>query len=125
MEAENLIPDFDDFETLAREAAELKGNLIVIKSHLAKLEAECMRVALTDNTYWIGGKRPSMAYCEKVVKLIGNTPEDKLKLSNLRQELADLTEASQLLQHLITMERDKLDLYRTFSANTRKGFLDG
>lgn len=125
MEAENLIPDFDDFETLARETAELKGSLIVVKSQLTKLEAECMRTALTDNTYWIGGKRPSMAYCEKIVKIVGNTPEDQDSLSNLRQELAELTEAHQLLQHLITMERDKLDLYRTLSANTRRSFLDG
>ena len=118
-----LIPDFDDFETLAREAAELKGSLIVVKSQLAKLEAECMRTALTDRIHWLDGKRPSMAYCEKIVKLVGNTPEDQESLSNLRQDLAEITEAYQLLQHLITMERDKLDLYRTMSANTRKSFL--
>ena len=122
-EAENLIPDFDDFEVLAREAAELKGSLIAVKSQLAKLEAECMRDALTNNTYWIGGKRPSMAYCEKIVKFVGNTPKDQRELSNLRQELAELTEAHQLLQHLITMKRDQLDLYRTVCANTRKSFL--
>lgn len=125
MEAENLIPDFDDFETLAKDAAKLKSNLIVVKGQLAKLEAECMRTALTNSDHWVGGKRPSMAYCEKIVKFIGNTPEDQVNLSNLRQELAELTEAYQLFQYLITMERDKLDLYRTLCANTRKGFLDG
>lgn len=123
MEADVFMPDFDDFEKMATDAARLKADILVTKNALSEIEAQCMRAALTDSAYWIGNKRPSMAYCEKIVKEIGNTEEDSAALCDLRNQLAEMTEAYQLLQHLITLSRDKLDLYRTLSANQRKSFL--
>jgi len=120
---EELIPDFDTMETLAEEAAKLKANVIVTKAKLVAFEAQVMREALTNNDNWIGGKRPSMAYCEKIVKYLGNNEEDKKKLIDLRTLLAEQIEEHQLLEHLINLNRDKLDLYRTLSANTRKSFI--
>lgn len=122
-EAENLVPDFDDFEQMLIEVARVRAEILTIKSATSRLEAHCMRVALTDNTYWVGGKRPSMAYCEKIVKELGNTEEDSTRLNNLRTELANKTETYQLLQGLIALGKDKLSLYQTISANTRKSFL--
>ena len=123
LEREKLIPDFDDMERLAREAAKTKAEILVLKNQLTQLEASCMRVALTDETYWIGNRRPSMAYCEEVVKRLGNTEEDRQRLFDLRQQIAEKTEAYQLLQHLIDLGRDRLSLFQTLSANTRKSFL--
>jgi len=123
MEAEEFMPDFDDFEKMAVEVSRVKAEILVLKGALAQAEAMCMREALTNSDYWIGGKRPAMNYCEKVVKELGNTEEDRVALRNLRTELANKTEAYQLLQHLIILSRDKLDLYRTISANERKSFL--
>lgn len=123
MEAEEFMPDFDDFEKMAADVARLKAEILTIKGALSQAEAVCMREALTNSDYWIGGKRPAMNYCEKIVKELGNTEEDRIVLRNLRVALANKTEAYQLLQHLITSSRDKLDLYRTLSANQRKSFL--
>jgi len=123
MEIEEFIPDFDDFEKMATDAARFKADIMIAKNNLYQLEAHCMREALTNKEYWIGGKMPSMAYCEKIVKEIGNTAEDNAALCSYRDQIATMTEAYQLLQNLITMSRDKLDLYRTVSANERKSFL--
>jgi len=123
MEPEEFMPDFDDFEQMATDAARFKADILIAKNNLSQLEARCMREALTNSEYWIGNKRPAMNYCEKVVKEIGNTAEDNAALCSYRDQIAAMTEAYQLLQHLITSSRDKLDLYRTLSANTRKSFL--
>lgn len=123
VEAEILVPDFDDFEQMIIEVARVRAEILTIKTAISRLEAQCMRVALTNNIYWVGGKRPSMAYCEKIVKELGNTEEDSARLNNLRTELANKTETYQLLQGLIALGKDKLSLYQTISANTRKSFL--
>jgi len=120
---EALIPDFDKMEELTRQAAEVSAKLVITKHDLAVLEAEIIREALTNNAYWIGGKQPSMSYCEKVVAKIGNTPEDREKLDQLRKQYAELSEQGELLQHIIWINKDKLELFRTISANERKGFL--
>lgn len=123
MEAENLVPDFEDFEQMIAEVARVRAEILTIKVALSKLEARCMREALTNSAYWVGGKRPAMNYCEKIVKELGNTEEDSVNLTNLRTELANKTETYQLLQGLIALGKDKLSLYQTISANTRKSFL--
>jgi len=123
MEIEHLVPDFDDFEKLINDVARLKAEVLVIKTALSQLEAQCMKEALTNKDYWIGGKMPSMSYCEKVVKELGNTEKDATDLRNLRTELANKTESYQLLQGLITLNRDKLDLHKSISFNQPKSFL--
>jgi len=120
---EELIPDFDQMEEFARQAAELSAQIVVVKHALSMKEAEVVRDALTNKDYWIGNKQPSMSYCDKVVSKLGNTDADREELSNLREQLADLVQRSEMLQHIISLGRDKLDLYRTISANERKGFL--
>ena len=123
MEVEQLVPDFDDFEQMIANVARVRAEILTIKAALTRLEAQCMREALTNSAYWVGGKRPAMNYCEKVVKELGNTEEDAANLANLRTELANKTETYQLLQGLITLNRDKLDLHKSISFNQRKSFL--
>ena len=53
----------------------------------------------------------------------GNTDEDATKLESLVIEIAEKTEVYALLQELIRINRDKLDLFRTLSANQRRSFL--
>ena len=120
---ETLIPDFDALEELARQAAGVSASIVYTKNELSMLEANVIRTALTDKRYWIGGKQPSMSYCDSVVAELGNTEEDTSRLLELRNTLAELTEQSKLLKHIIGISKDKLELYRTISANERKGFL--
>lgn len=117
---EHLIPDFDDMQEMIEEAARLQAKVAVLKDTIKAFSATCMKHALVEKDFWIGSKRPSMAYCEKIVAQIGNTKEDFDALESLRTELADDMERLETLEGLIQLSRDKLDLYRTFSANERK-----
>ena len=120
---EELIPDFDRMEELATEAARLKSRMLVLKYEIGAYESRCVRDAQIHKEYWIGGKQPSMAYCDRVVVILGNSAEDAAWLAAHRNELAEVTEALGLVESLIVINRDKLDLFRTLSANERKGFL--
>ena len=123
MEPEELIPDFDDMEKWAYQAAVLKGQVIRTKAELAMYEAQVIHTAMTNQAHWIGSKRPGITYCQAVVAKIGNTEVDKKVLYNWRHDLADKIEELALAEHLIDLAKAKLDLFRTLSANTRKSFL--
>lgn len=123
MEPEELIPDFDDMEKWAHQAAGLKGQVIRIKAELAMYEAQVIHTAMTDQAYWISSKRPGITYCQAVVAKIGNTEVDRKVLDHWRHDLADKIEELALVEHLIDLAKAKLDLFRTLSANTRKSFL--
>lgn len=121
--SENLIPDFDELTDMAADAARAKAEIILLKTGIARLEAFCIREALETRIYWVGGKRPTAQYCSNVIKILGNTKEEEENLWKLRIELAEKTETLQLLTEIIQIQKSKLDLYRTKSANERKGFL--
>lgn len=122
-ELEALIPDFDELESLAEKAAEAKRKTIGLEHQLKQLEAQFISEALSNREYWQEGKRPTVTFCNTVVKEIGNTDEQREQLMELRQELAQQEELYYLHNSLIDIKRDKLALYRTESANKRKAFL--
>lgn len=121
--SEELIPDFDDMTNMATNAARAKAKIVVIKAELAKLEATCIKEAMTQKDFWIGGKRPTGQYCNDVVKILGNTKIEERNLSILRIDLAEEIEKLHLLSELLQIQKSRLDLYRTKCANERKGFL--
>ena len=115
----DLVPDFDDMEQIIKDLAVVESKRIALDSSYKSKQAECIRDALTNQDYWIGSKQPSMAYCNSVVAYVGNTDDDMLELNNMINELAMLSERSNLLKQTLQLYRDKLDLYRTQSANER------
>lgn len=119
MPNENLIPDFDTMIAHAEEAAKLRAKEIILKSELQCLEAICVREAILNREYWLSDKPPSMSFCDAVVKVIGNTEEERSNLENLRNELAAVTEQMVLLESLMYIDKNRLDLYRTLCANER------
>jgi uncharacterized protein (DUF342 family) len=124
MQLEHLIPDFDEMQELSEECALHKRQIIILENTIESLEASYIKQALENREYWVEGKRPTITYCNSVVASIGNTEEQKVKLQTLREELANHVERYNALKNLIRIKRDQLELYRTESANRRKGFLD-
>jgi len=118
------MPDFDSMEELMERSARLRAELIILRFNLAILQAEFIREAKRNKDYWTGSKPPTDTYCKAVVMCCGNTREDTERLLALQTEIADKTEEQRLCDSLIRLGRDKLDLFRTMSANTRKGFLN-
>jgi len=120
---ESLIPDFDQLDQMVNTLGELKRKELLTKHTLKALEASYIKRALTDQNCWVGGKRPTMSYCERVVAVIGNTEEEREALLGLRTTLAELAEGIEITGQLIRTMRDRLDLYRTLSANERNSLL--
>ena len=118
---DSLIPDFDDLYNLTVEAARYQQALISLKHQIQYHEAEFIREATTNKDYWPSGKQPTVDYLARVVRILGNTPDDFKLIESLRGQLASVTEQSELAGGLLKLSRDKLDLYRTMSANERKG----
>lgn len=123
MEQDELIPDFSEFEELTRQAAMLQGKLYLLKHQLRMFEAELITTAMLNKDYWREGKRPTVSYCERVVMAIGNTEEDTKRLLHFREGIAKTTEELQLALGMIELMKNRLELYRTMSANERKGYL--
>lgn len=117
---EELIPDFDDMQEVVDSITKTRAELLSVKEQFRTRRALCIRNTLTNKEYWIGPKQPSMKYCEEVIGIIGNTPEDFEIFSNYREQIAELTERLALLDGMLKISKDKFDLYRTISANTRK-----
>lgn len=122
-ELQTLIPDFDELEKLAELAAKAKRKSTGLDHKIKQLEAQFINEALSDRAYWTEGKRPTVTYCNSVVKEVGNTDEQKEMLLNLRQQQAEAEEKYHFYNSLIEIRRDKLALYRTESANQRKAYL--
>jgi len=123
MELSELVPDFSEFEELTRQAAVLQGKLYLLKYQLKMFEAELITAAMMNRDYWREGKRPTVSYCDKVVVAIGNTKDDTERLLAFRETIAGTTEELQLALGMIDLMKNKLELYRTISANERKGYL--
>lgn len=117
---DNLIPDFVELEEMTQEASRAKAVATALEHELEQLEAKYIKQALDDKQYWPKNKPPSMSYCNSVVVEVGNTPEQAEHLLRLRKEIAENLEKFHTLKDLIQIKRDKLDLYRTKSANERK-----
>ena len=115
-----LIPDFDSMQELVELIGKTHAKLLQAKEMYKQAQAECIQEAITDKNYWIGNKIPSMKYCETVVAVLGNTAEERTELEAMRGTITELTEKHKLLTGLLQVMRDKLDLFRTMSANERK-----
>ena len=58
-----------------------------------------------------------------IVAILGNNEKDRKELVSLREGLRTAMETFESLQSILQLRKDKLDLFRTLSANERKGFL--
>jgi len=123
MQEHELIPDFDELEELAEKASQAKSRSISLDHQIKALEAQYIVEALNHREYWQEGKKPTITYCDKVVRQIGNTEEERERLAELREEQSNQEELYHYYSSLIEIRRDKLALYRTESANKRKAFL--
>jgi len=124
-ELEKILPDFDDMEQLVRIATQ--SNLLATKllEEIKNLEAEYIRECILLKQYWPGGKRPtdSGTYLRKVVSRLGNTSEQKTKLKEKREELAEHRRQAQEASDLLDIAKAKISVFQTLSANKRQSLV--
>ena len=119
VDMEGLLPDFDTMYSIITGLGELGTRIRNLKNDIEQLEASCIRDALTNNLYWLDAKRPTITFCVEVVKVIGNTEGERAQLRTMRTNLSELEGEYEQVRERLMLERNKLDLYRTLSANER------
>lgn len=119
MDLDELLPDFDMMYKIIQGISDLSHKVKMLEIEIGRLEAEYMKEALTDSTLWVDGKRPTITYCTEVVKIVGNNDSEKEQINALRAELSKAKSEYEQARESLLLERNKLDLYRTISANER------
>lgn len=120
---EELIPDFDEMDSLANIIARYKLDSDKIKLELESYIARCIQVAYTNNAYWVNGKPPTQTYIENVVKIVGNTVEDRQKIKELTEQYRIAQRSAEESSSLLETMRNKVSVFQTISANKRTGLV--
>jgi len=111
------LPDQDDFLSLADEIRDLSIEKSRLELELKRAESLVVKEVTTNPTYFVSGKVPAMSYIDITYRFTGLNNE----LIEVRERVAQLT--AQLENRKIRIDAYKmmLDIWRTLSANERKG----
>ena len=114
------LPDFDEMHALAIQAADAKGEMVMLEWLKDATSAKFMRAAVEDESYWLGNKAPTATvHLAKIIAKIGNTATDEETISAIQERLAEVnrvyTEATEKLKIMHAM----IAIYQTESANKR------
>ena len=119
---ENYLPDFDDLDTMGKASAQAKYEANAIKDELETFIAECVRNAYVNQSYWVNNKPPTQSYIESTVKVIGNTPEDAIKIKTLHEQYREKWRIYEECKALLDSMKDRISAFQTLSSNKRAGF---
>jgi hypothetical protein len=120
---EELLPDFEDMNTVATASSEARLQAHLVKDELDAFIAECVRRAYQDQQYWLNGKPPVQTYIERTVAITGNTAEDAQHIKNLRDRYSELQKVVDESRALLQNMRDRVAAFQTISSNKRAGVL--
>jgi hypothetical protein len=107
------IPDFEDFMKLADEIGELSFKKMQLDNKIKAAETEIFKDAMSRPLE--NGKYPSSSFVVNAFLHTGFNGE----LIEQRERLADISAMLEKRKLLLSIYRDMLELYRTFSANER------
>ena len=116
---ESELPDFDEMIEAVEKIKELSLRRATIELSLKKEEAELVRTVTSDPKYFMNGKAPSMSYIEGAYKYTGI---DNCLLP-VRSSLIEVTAELEYEKAKFYLMKDKLDIWRTISANERATLL--
>lgn len=119
---ENYLPDFDDLDTMGKASAQAKYEANVLKNKLESYIAMCVKLAYTNQAYWVNSKPPTQSYIENTVKVIGNTPEDAVIIADLQEQYREKWRIYEECRALLDSMKDKISAFQTLSSNKRAGF---
>lgn len=107
------IPDFDDFMKLSVEIGELAFEKLSLENKIKQKESETFREAMRMPNG--DGKFPSASYVNSAYTYTGINGE----ILEYRDRLSVVVAALDTKRIQLSIYRDMLELYRTFSANER------
>jgi hypothetical protein len=118
---EDLLPDFDDMNTVAVASSTARLQAHMVKDEMDAYIAECVRQAYQNKEFWVNGKPPVQTYIDRVVSVVGNTPEDAKHIHDLTVQLAELQKLIDENRALLLNMRDQVSVFQTLSSNKRVG----
>jgi len=111
----NELPDFEDLDRLITDIRDLTLNIEYLDIHIKTKEAEIIMDYTTDSSKFVNGKAISMTQLKSTVAYTGETNE----LVADRKELGRLTAELEAARFRFNLEKAKIDVWRTRSANER------
>lgn len=111
--------DLDYMVGLVEDIARFQEDLAKAKLALDMYKAEIARHVTKHENYWINGKPPSMSYISSDYQVLGYDDESRKELQNLENAVIELDAEFTRARTRFTVEREKLDVWRTASANAR------
>lgn len=111
--------DLEYMLELTEKMADTQQELSVTKHALEVFKAQITQTVTEDESYWVGGKVPSMAYITSHYHLLGYNSNTGKGLTELENKIAQLEADLLRYRTKFQIEKDRLEVWRTESANTR------
>lgn len=109
------VPDFEEMARITDTIRDLDIKEKKLSLLIKTKESEVVMTVMTNPMYYQGGKSPSMAFIESTYKHSGLTGE----LVKIREEYAEVVSNLNYAKMLLEMNRLKISMYQTESANQR------
>lgn len=120
---ESLLPDFEDMNSVAVAASNARLQAQLVKDKLDTYIANCVRLACQNSQFWVNNKPPTQTYIDRVVAIMGNTPEDAAAIKAMHVEYLELQKQAEEARTLLMNMRDQLAAFQTLSSNKRAGVI--
>lgn len=111
----NDVPDFDAMVKVADAIEAFRLRVEELEIRLSLRVSDIVKLMRSDESYFDGGKPPSMAFIEKAYLFTGIDGE----LVPVRRELAKYQTKLEKARLYNKIQRDQIDVFRTRSANER------
>lgn len=109
------LPDFDDLDKLILEIRDLSLEVEYLDVYIKAKEAEIVEEYTTNPVKFVNGKAVSMTQLKTTVAYTGENGE----LTERRKELAKARAELEAAKLKFGLEKTKIDVWRTQSANER------
>lgn len=109
------LPDFEDLLKLQDFLKDLNIEKLTLESVIKTREAEIVKICMTDEKYFVGGKPPSVSFVESTYKYTGLNDEllpNRVKLGTVNAEIESI-------KGKIYVYNTFFEIWRTLSANER------
>jgi hypothetical protein len=109
------LPDFDDMASLSEKIGDTLKKKLILELEIQLAEADIVKEVTTNADFFVNGKAPSMNLIDATYKFKGLQGE----LFPKRIAVAELTADVERYRRLYSILHDKIEVWRTQSANDR------
>lgn len=104
---------------LSDDMATAQTTLLKLKHADTLLKAYIAQTVTSDSKYWVNDKPPTMAYISSHYHVLGHDEETRDALNKMAEQIIELEGDLLRLRTKFQIEKDKLEVWRTVSANNR------